>query len=449
MMSQGLMRWVDRWVGCLLCFVLTVSRRIGDLLRPSRRHPAPPSKIVFIKLIEQGATVLAHGAVQRAAARVGRDNVYFCVFAENRAILDLMELVPAENVLAIESGLVRFPTDLLRVFLRCRRDGIDTTIDMEFLTRAPAIIAYLSGAKHRVGLHRFTSEAPYRGDLMTHRVQYSPYLHTAETYSLLVEALDAEPGEMPMRKVQVSQLADPPPSFDAGEETRARVRALIAAEVAGGSGAAGPDSGGSGAGDRSTGAGASAGEGAGAVAETGAGPIVLLNPNAGDLLPLRRWDTDRFVELGKRLLDTRPDLVIGITGAPSERSAAEAVGARIGSAPRVISLAGKTTLRELLALYSVADVLVTNDSGPGHFASLTEIHNVVMFGPETPRLFGPLGGRPHVIWEEIACSPCVSVLNHRRSPCTDNVCMQGITVDRVYREVLGCLEPEDRSTSSL
>jgi hypothetical protein len=77
------------------------------------------------------------------------------------------------------------------------------------------------------------------------------------------------------------------------------------------------------------------------------------------------------------------------------------------------------------------------------------VHAIVMFGPESPRLFGPLarptaqsprGGDPGapsttVIWKELACSPCVSVFNHRLSPCRNNVCMQLITVDEVFEAV--------------
>lgn len=407
MSSQGLMRWVDRYPGWLLCFVLTGFRRLGDLFRSRNRPRHTPRKILFIKLIEQGATVLAQEAVLRAAERVGRENVHFCVFAENRAILDLLELVPPENVIQIETtGPVRMAVDLLRALLRCRREGIDTTIDMEFMTRAPALLAYLSGARRRVGLHRFTSEGPYRGDLMTDRVQHNPYLPISEAYALLVESLSAPPGEVPLRKTPVGEIGTRHPRFVHQAEDRARVEALLEEE---------------------TGARRS-------------GPMVLLNPNASDLLPLRKWQSERFVELGRRLLDEMPDLTIAITGAPSERAAAEAIAGRIGSRPRVISLAGKTSLSDLLALYSVADVLVTNDSGPGHFASLTDIHNIVLFGPAAPLLWGPRGGRPHVIWSELACSPCVSVYNHRRSPCTDNVCMQSITVDRVHEEVKLCFE---------
>ena len=81
----------------------------------------------------------------------------------------------------------------------------------------------------------------------------------------------------------------------------------------------------------------------------------------------------------------------------------------------------------------MADVLVTNDSGPGHFSSMTDITSIVLFGPETPDVFGPLGPHTHVVRSNLACSPCVNVYNHRFSPCTNNVCMQQIEVDEVYQ----------------
>ena len=405
-MNQETIRIIDRTLGSLLCLLLTLVRRVNDLLGGKRAASRPPTKILFIKLIEQGATVLAHTAVQRAATKVGRDNVYFIVFAENRAIIDILDMVPAENVIEVRHrNLFVFGWDVLKAVAHCRCEQIDCTIDMEFLARAPAILGYLTGAGRRVGLHRFSSEAPYRGDLMTDRVQYNPYLHTAENYAVLVEALDAPPGESPLRKMPAAELEAPAPRFQATDDERERVARLID-ELAG---------------------------------RRVSGPIVLLNPNAGDLLPLRRWDTGRFVELGRRLLDTYPDATIGVTGAPSEQADAEAVAARIGAPPRVLTFAGNTTLRELLVLYTLSDVLVTNDSGPGHFASLTDIHNIVMFGPETPRLFGPRGGNPHVVFADLACSPCVNVLNHRFSPCSDNVCMQAITVDQVQAVVGRCL----------
>lgn len=66
--------------------------------------------------------------------------------------------------------------------------------------------------------------------------------------------------------------------------------------------------------------------------------------------------------------------------------------------------------------------------------------SVVLFGPETPRLFGPLGAA-HVVYQDLACSPCVNVFNHRFSPRDNNVCMTSISVETVLGEVHRILQP--------
>jgi ADP-heptose:LPS heptosyltransferase len=107
----------------------------------------------------------------------------------------------------------------------------------------------------------------------------------------------------------------------------------------------------------------------------------------------------------------------------------------LGGFPRFVCLAGRTTLRQLLVLFGLGEVLVTNDSGPAHFAALTEIDVVSLFGPETPLLFAAQGPRSHPIWAAVACSPCINAFNNRQTACRDNVCMKAITVDRVFESV--------------
>jgi ADP-heptose:LPS heptosyltransferase len=399
-------RKIDIGFGKIACFILTCFRMIVDKISPQGPPQVPIRKILFIKLIEQGATVLAYSAILRVIDRVGRQNVYFCVFEENREILDIIDVLPRENVFVIRNRQFSiFLLDILRSLCRIRRIGIDAVVDMEFFARASAILSYLTGAARRVGLHRFTSEAPYRGDLMTHRVHYNPYLHTARAYHLLVAALDATPQDLPLVKLPVDGFVETAPTFTPGREETLKVKGLLAQSFP----------------------------------EPIAGPIILLNPNASDMLPLRKWDTQNFVRLGRRILQEIPNSVLFITGAPSERESAEKVCLEIGS-DRTVCLAGKTTLRELLVLYTLADILVTNDSGPGHFASMTDIHSIVLYGPETPALFGAIGGRSHIIHAGLACSPCVNAFNHRFSPCKNNRCMQSISVEEVYQAVYACLQ---------
>lgn len=398
-MRAETIRLLDYWLGVPACRLLSAVRRLGGRRKAGTR----PQRILFLKFIEQGATVLAQDAIRRATRRVGRDNVYFCVFESNRAILDVLDVVPAANILSIrDKQLLTFTIDFVRALMFMRGRSVDTVIDMEFFSRASAIFAFLSGATTRVGLHRFTGELPYRGNLMTHRVQYTPHVHVAQQYALLVEAAFLEPVDEPLLKVPLLQIA-PPAAISYRYSPAASELDAVHARLK-------------------------------TASRDAPGPIVLINPNASDLLPLRKWETARFVDLSRRVLATFPQATIVVTGAPAEQPAAERLCREIG-ADRAVSVAGKTTLRELLTLYTIADVLVTNDSGPAHFASLTPVHTVVLFGPETPRLFAALSPATTIIWKELACSPCVSVFNHRLSPCRNNVCMQAITVDEVFDAV--------------
>ena len=86
-------------------------------------------------------------------------------------------------------------------------------------------------------------------------------------------------------------------------------------------------------------------------------------------------------------------------------------------------------------LYFLAEVLVTNDSGPVHYCGIDSINVVALFGPETPAVFGPRTPRGEVFWAGIACSPCLSAFNNRWTACTNNVCMQRIKVEAVFNTV--------------
>jgi ADP-heptose:LPS heptosyltransferase len=128
-----------------------------------------------------------------------------------------------------------------------------------------------------------------------------------------------------------------------------------------------------------------------------------------------------------------------ITGVSSEKADAQDMCAQLGS-PRALNLTGQTTMTELLHLFDLAHVLVTNDSGPAHFAALTRVHEIVFFGPEIPERYQPLKANLDVIHTGFSCSPCIGPLNQRRSPCNDNVCLKSIGVEDVAGLVRSRLE---------
>ena len=64
---------------------------------------------------------------------------------------------------------------------------------------------------------------------------------------------------------------------------------------------------------------------------------------------------------------------------------------------------------------------------------------IILYGPETPMLYGSLGNA-HYINAGLACSPCVSATNHRKTACTDNVCLQVIQPETLLTKVREILD---------
>jgi ADP-heptose:LPS heptosyltransferase len=393
------MRQIDRWLGVPACFVLTFIRKCRDLLSFTQKsRPEKVKSILFVKLAEQGATVLADAAIRRAVEMAGKENVYFLVFEQNRFILDVMNIIPPQNVITIpDSDFVSMLIGTIRAIHRIRKLRINAAVDFEFFARASAILTWLSGAGIRVGLHGFAGGAPYRGDLMTHRLNYNPHLHTSRMFEVMVEAIKLSAEEAPRLNMETPKPHLVESRFTPGEEELAEFKTVLEQEA--------------GTKDYS--------------------PLILLNANASDMLPLRRWPAERYVELARRLIEKSPNVHVAFTGAPSETEHSQKLIEAVGD-KRCFSMTGKTTLRQLMTLYCLADALVTNDSGPAHFATLTDIEVIALFGPETPLLFGAETPRSHIIWKDIPCSPCVNAYNNRYSTCKDNVCMQRISVDEVF-----------------
>ena len=393
-MKVDTMRRIDRYAGVPLCAVATGLVWLSQRLRG--RAPGAPKRVLFVELSEMGSTVLAAPAMRKAQARLSAE-LYFVIFARNAGSLHLLDLVPRDNVFTIrDTSLLHLAADTLAFLRWTRRRGIDTVIDLELFSRFTALLTGLSGAERRVGFHRFHNEGLYRGEMLTHRVAYNPHIHIAKNFIALVDALLAPQPQVPYSKVAIADDEIAAPTIRPSAQMRANVFALIRGQID---------------------------------FDPHRQRLLLINPNASELLPHRRWMPERYAELIRRVIGSHPDVIVGITGAPNERAEAEAMAAACG--PRCFSLAGKTELAELPALYTQAVAMVTNDSGPSHFSAATGLPTIVLFGPETPKLYQPLG-TSRAIYAGLACSPCVSAANHRKTACTDNVCMQAISVEQVY-----------------
>lgn len=396
------MQQIDYWVGVPLCFLLSLWHRLAKLFFPAQE--VRPKKILFIELSEMGSAIIAYSTLVKAKELFPGAELFFLVFRKNRESVDVLDVIPPENVIVIgEKNFFQFAFETLKALVRMRRLKIDTCVDMELFSRCTALLSYLSGARNRVGYDQYTGEGLYRGTFLTRRVMYNNHQHMALNFLALLYALVAKKDETPHLKRNLESEVLPLPRFRGSDAEEKQIDQILS----------------------------------GHQVPTDA-HYVVVNPDPG-LLPLRGWPLDNFSATCKKLCQLSPRIVIVIVGLKNSKPIAELVLRELPTG-RGIDLTGATrTLRELMVLLCRSELLLTNDSGPAHFAALTPVKSIVLFGPETPRLYAPLSDRCRSISANLSCSPCFAATNHRRSSCANNVCMQAIPVQRVIALAQECL----------
>ncbi|HEY8835739.1 MAG TPA: lipopolysaccharide heptosyltransferase II [Chthoniobacterales bacterium] len=148
--------------------------------------------------------------------------------------------------------------------------------------------------------------------------------------------------------------------------------------------------------------------------------------------PAKRWLPERFAQVALMIAEQRPvQWVLFGTAADSERGAA--IESTLGA--HCVNRIGQTTLDQLVAELSECALLLTNDTGTMHLATLVGVPVVAVFGSTEPRLTGPLGTGHDVIRHQVECSPCFL----RECPI-DFRCMNAVSVEEVTAAVSAQLD---------
>lgn len=285
--------------------------------------------------------------------------------------------------------------DTFKVLIKIIKEGIDVVIDMELFSRFTSLLSFFSAAKIRVGFFRFNLEGLYRADTYTHKVMYNPYTHISRNFLTLVESLTGNQ-ESPLLKKPLARGDAVVPRIESSIDSKDKIWHKLE-EINSGI-------------NRKN-------------------KIVIINLGLGELLPLRRWPIENYIELIHRLLKDEETFVVLAGVKPETGSFSKTQG--VLDIERCINIIGQTTVKEVIDLCNVSHLLISHDSGIVNIASLTPINIIVLFGPETPLLYAPLNSNKAVCYKNFACSPCFSAYNHRLSVCSDNRCLKAISVAEV------------------
>jgi ADP-heptose:LPS heptosyltransferase len=290
----------------------------------------------------------------------------------------------ADRILAVRvRPLLRGLFDLLGLVWRLRRDRIDIALDMEQFLRTSQVLLFLARVRQVVA---FDTPGLSRATLADVRVPYDDERHMAEGFLDLARSVGVTGGRYEPGGLRAQKTSPVP---------------------------------------------------------RGAYPMVVLHPGSGDNFPGRRWPARNYGDLARRLHDAGARVVV--TGGASERDIVDEV-IRVSERP-LLDCCGTLSLDELVALLAEAELLVSNDTGPVHLASALNKPVLALYGPNTPRLYGPLSAGSRAFYDAPPCSPCITNFNHKTSRCLNPVCIQAIGTDIVAAAALARIKAS-RSGSS-
>ncbi len=391
-MRLPLLRRLDTWVGLPL---LAVARAVRGLSRLAgsggrgpglgARGPVPGDRmnILILKFFGMGSILLSGPAWKALRARHPGARLTLLTFRSNEPLARAMTVF--DEVWTVDpSRPVRMIADAARLAWRLARRRFDAVLDVEFFSNLSALVAWLARARVLAG---FASVKHLRSGLYDLRVPFGTQGHVTSSFLEMARALGYE-GELPTFDGVLCAPAPLPERLE----------------------------------------GLARGAGRDTSAER---PVIAVAPEAGELFRHRRWPAENYVRLIGALSETYGARIL-LLGAPADRAYVCAVDAALPASVDRVNLAGETSVPEILSLLPRVDLYIGNDGGLLHLAGASGAPTVSFFGPESPRLYGPVGDSVALFFQGIPCSPCLNVYNSKESDCRDNICLRTLSFETVW-----------------
>ena len=322
--------------------------------------------VLIIKLRYIGDVLLATPTVR--AIKAARPDARVTMMV-NRGTEDVLSGNPdLDEVVVLDKGSLAAQWQLVAGL---RRRRFDTVIDLTDGDRS-AFLSWISGASVRIG---FNDEHRWRGRCYTEVVQPVPGVR---------HRIDRDLGALKPMSIQAG--SKDPQLWLTPEEANSADQLLDQLGV-----------------QRSQ-------------------PIVILQPGARYWF--KAWPPERFAELADQLASQYGCQVL-IGGSDQDIDLAKRIQQMAKSNP--IIMAGRTTIKQFAAIAQKTALFVGSDSGAMHIASAVGTPVVALFGPSSPREWGPRGGPVEVLYKEIDCSSCV----HPTCTRGEENCMRLIAVHEV------------------
>lgn len=404
MNDSKIIRWTDKYIGTSICWLFNFI----DIFKINRKT-GPVKNVLIIELFEIGGAVMAHSSIKYIKDNLDESNIYCLSTAKIKNVWGLLNLIPPENILPIDDrNLFTFTKSLIKQILFLRKKKIDLVIDFELFMRISSIISFLVNPRLKAGFYKYGLEGLYRGKY-DFKCCYNQNTHISKNFLALTKTAINQARNIPNYKgpIDTSEITAPTYHSDAGirNKVKAEIKMLY------------PD-----------------------YADQ---EIILICPDVGKILAVRNYPAESYVEVVNKLLTHYTDYLVLLIGVKENELICSFVKDQTEN-PRCINFCGKTkSIMELFELLTISKLLIGNDNGPLHFASMTDIKILGLFSTDSPFVYGPLG-KCVIVYSHYHCSPCINAFNHKNSQCNNNLCLKTIKPDMIVEFAVKLLEDKLR-----
>jgi ADP-heptose:LPS heptosyltransferase len=380
------MRRIDFYVGFLPCHTLALLQKI----RGRRKKPLSASeklrKVLVVKFLGFGSILMTTPLMAELKKNSPQTKIHFLTFRDNKEICESINLI--DRVLSLEKkSLTRFSLSLIKNLRFIREQNYDVVFNLEFFSNFSLFLAAVSRSKRVLC---FGGRHEYRKTLCQDIISYENELHIIDKYCNFLKPLEIEP----------SQGTKPLTEVNESPESNKHIRDLLMNKDV----------------------------------DVTKDFLVVVNINAGEMSSIRKWPLEYYQQLISFMLQKKRVKVI-LIGGREDVSYVSRLEEMIAEEDKVVNLAGKIDLRDLISLMKASHLFLGNDSGPLHLAQACGLSNVGFFGPESPYVYGHPDEKNYSFYSNLPCSPCLNVYTNKDTRCKDNRCLRLIKPDQVI-EVL-------------
>lgn len=374
-----LFKKIDKIVGTSACFLLGV---IDRLFFRKNDFPLTPKKILVIKFIAIGDAVVSIPTLRALKKSFPQSHLAVLITPRVKEVMEgcpYLDEIIYYDILGKDKGI----RGLFRIIRQLRKKKFEVVVELDLYYRITTLISYFSGIKNRVG---FDLPGQAREKLYTLSVHYPVESHEVEAYLEAAKKIGADISNKELEEIWVS------------DEDKEYVTNFLTIE---------------------------------GIEEKDF--LVGLHPGTGQSAATpRRWSSEKFGKLADWIVKQYGAKVI-FTGLSSDVELINESIKFMRSKP--IVAAGKTNLKQFAEIARRCVVFVVADTGALHVAAAMKTSVVGIYGPNTPKKWGPYGKGHIAIYKDLECSPCTKVHLGQISKCRKPICIEKISLEEVETAV--------------